>query len=137
MASYFQNASKKGKNAFNKMHLSFLAYYEFYKNNPEIFRLMNYIGYIKKKNTPQRKEWLKFDDELFKGIALIIDEGIKDGSIRKDIDKNMTTYILAFLSTGFFRQLSENGETFTDHFNLNIDNFVKQSLNFILKSIKN
>lgn len=136
MFSYFQKASQKGKTAFEKLHLACLAYYQFYKDCPETFRLMNYIGYVKKNNSPQQKEWMEFDNRMFEQIARIVKDGKKDGSIREDLDSDMVTFSIAFITTGFFKQLSETGNTFTEHFDLDIEKFSNYSIDLILESIR-
>ena len=73
---------------------------------------------------------------MFKGFELIIKLGQNDGSIRKDIDPQMTAFSIAFTTTGFFHQLLETGKTYTSHFNLDEKKFVKYSLDLILDSIK-
>lgn len=49
---------------------------------------MNQVGNIRKKGggNPRMQEWLQFDDQLFKGVAEVIEAGKRDGSIRQDMD---------------------------------------------------
>ncbi len=131
-------AMKRGQSSFEKIRLSMTAQYQFFKDFPDATRIMTYIGFIKKidESDPRRIEWLKFDGEMFSGFASIIEDGKKDGSIRPDIDAAQTAYSMAFLTTGFFHLLSETGRTFTGHFGLNIDDFVNNSLELLLDSIR-
>ncbi len=129
-------ASKKGKTGFEKVYLSCFGYYKFYLENPCLFKLINKIGYFKTNNSPQRDEWLEYDNNMFKRFEQIIKLGQDDGSIKKNINPQMTAYSIAFMSTGFFHQLLETGKTFISHFNLSEEKFVEYSLNLFLDSIK-
>lgn len=138
MYIYFKNTGKEGKNGFERLKFACYSYYNFFKENPQIFKIMNYIGYIKKntKDSPKQKEWLDFDDNMFGKMAQGVRQGIEDGSIRKDKNPEMITYSLAFILTGFFNQLAMTGKTYTEHFNIQEEEFILFSLNLLLDSIK-
>ncbi|MDP4152234.1 MAG: TetR/AcrR family transcriptional regulator [Bacillota bacterium] len=133
-------ALKKDDNGFMKIYHSCIAYYDFYTSHPEVIRLMNYAGYAKKDasgDSPRREKLSNLDNEVFKAIAKVIEEGKGDGSIKPDLDANMAAYSLVYTVTGFFNQLSISGKTFTGHFNIEFDKFVPYSLNLLLNSIRN
>ena len=136
MFSYFAEAAKKGKTGYEKLILACNAYYQFYKDNPEQLRLMNTIGILRKKDTPKKREWLNFDNSLFKSIESLFEMGKKDNSIHKDVDSVKGAYSFAFLMTGFFNQFSETGKTFTENFKLNQDEFVSYVIELLGRSIK-
>jgi len=134
--AYCEEAVKKGGNGIEKLKLSFMAYYRFYRDFPETFHLMNYLGHVKKKSSPKQKEWIKFDDYMFQALASIIELGKADGSLRKDLESVKTTHAMAFILTGFFHELSETGATFSGHFNLDEEQFALFALELLLESLK-
>jgi hypothetical protein len=105
------------------MRLAFMAYFRFYRDFPESFRIMNLMGQAKKKQTPVYKEFLRFDDYMFQEFASVVEQGKADGSLRGDLDPRKTAYAVAFILTGFFHELSETGTTFTGHFRLDQEEF--------------
>lgn len=137
--SYFEAVTSKDLNGYEKVRQAGLAYYRYYKDFPEIFRLMNYIGYIRvnAENSPRFKEFMKFDNTLFESLAKVIEEGRKDGSIRKDLEADKMAYSLVFVLTGFLYELSVSGKTFTKHFSLDEETFVLSTLDLIYQSIRN
>jgi TetR/AcrR family transcriptional regulator len=134
--AYCREAIEKGKNGFEKIRLSFLAYYRFYKDFPEAFRLMNYLGYVKKGDTPMLKEWMQFDDYMFQAMSSLFEQGRQDGSLRSDLDASKAAYAVAFITTGFFHQLSETGQTFTAHFQLDQEEFCLFALDLLSNALR-
>ncbi|MBN1215403.1 MAG: TetR/AcrR family transcriptional regulator [Candidatus Lokiarchaeota archaeon] len=135
--NYCQKALSKGDTGFNKIYHVCLAYYDFYKNNPKIFKLMTYIGYVKRNRgkSISYKEFRKFDTFMFNQLSELIKIGQKDGTIRPNIDPKKTTYTLIFLITGFFQQLSQSGESFTEFISMSEKVFTEFSLDLLLSSI--
>lgn len=127
-----------GKTGFQRLSAGLRAYFSFTRQYPGLFHLMNRVGYMRRNapSSPKLEEWLTFDDALFKGVSEVVDTGIKDGSIRSDIEPMKGTFSLIFLATGFLRLLNETGEHFADHFNLNVDEFADYSLSLLYESIK-
>jgi len=138
LETYCDTAVEQGQTGFEKLRLVSRAYYQFYQDFPETFRLMNAIGRVKTttENTPKREEFMQFDNRLFEGFARLIAAGQDDGSIRADIDAMQGAYMLAFTLTGFFAMLSEAGKTFTEHFALDQEEFSLFVLNFLSDALR-
>ena len=138
LLSYFQEDIKDGNNGFEKLQSLISAFYRFYKDFPSTFNLMNYVGYIKSKKeiTTNQQEFNKITELLPQEVAKVIDEGKADGSIRSDIDTMSATYSAEFLTTGFFHMLSVSGETFTNHFSLDKENFILFNMNLLCDSFR-
>lgn len=138
LAVYCQTEVEKGQNGFEKLRLVSQAYYQFYKDFPETFRLMNYIGRVKTQaeNVPKRQEFMQFDNQLFEGFARLIEEGKADGSIRADLDAMKGACTVAFVLTGFFYMLSETGKTFTKHFALDQEEFSLFALDLLSDALR-
>ncbi len=138
LASYCNTAAEQGQTGFEKLRLVSLAYYQFYQDFPETFRLMNAIGRVKNAttNTPKREEFMQFDNRLFEGFARLIEAGQADGSIRADIDAMKSACTVAFMLTGFFAMLSETGKTFTEHFTLDQNKFSLFALDLLSDALR-
>ena len=138
MFAYMGGASEPGTNGVEKLRLAARGYYQFYKDHPETFRLMAYVGHAKSKGgrSPRREEWMKFDDHIFQAFAKLIETGQADGSIRADLDAAQIAYALAFLLTGFLNMLSVAGTTFTAHFALEQEAFSMFALDLLLDSVR-
>lgn len=131
-----------GTNGFEKFSLVCRGYYKFYKDYPGLFRLMNYVGYVKtttkdNKPLPHQQDFLNLDDMLFDELTKLIEEGKADGSIRSDIESQKTAYSSAFILNGFFYMLTITGKTFTEHFDLEVEEFVTFTLGLFASSLKN
>jgi AcrR family transcriptional regulator len=126
MFSYAEASLEQGKTGFEKLCLASRAYYQFYQDHPDIFRVMNCIGFVKSKNeiSPKRQEFMQFDQEMFQKFAMVIEKGKADGSIRTDLETSKAAYAFAFMTTGFFHLLSITGKTFIEHFALEQEDFV-------------
>ena len=138
LLSYFQEDIKDGNNGFEKLQRLISAYYRFYQDFPSTFNLMNYVGYIKskKENTTNHQEFNKITQLLPQEVAKVIDEGKADGSIRNDLDTMNATYSAEFLTTGFFHMLSVAGNTFTNHFSLDQENFILFNMNLLCDAFR-
>lgn len=133
LLSDMSRAKQDGNTGFEKLRNMGLAYYHFYRRNPDQFQLMNLIGHVRSegKNTAKNEEFDKADSLIAKEITDIIVEGKADGSIRSDLDTVMGTYSAQFLLTGFFSQLSMTGKTFTKHLSIDQKTFIDYILNLI------
>lgn len=140
LAEYIQKAAENEETGYMKIYKSSVGYYRFYKDYPQTLRLMGYIGHVKKqsKSDSQRKAELdKYNYELFQSVAKDIEEGKRDGSIRKDLDAVKASFSLIFMMTGFFNQLATTGEAFIENFSLDMEAFSSFSMDLLFKSISN
>lgn len=138
--SFLQKASENAQPGFEKLRQGCRGYYRFYKEHPNTMRLIGEIGYVKKRageGSQRLNELMNFDNEMFKWVAQVINEGKRDGSIRRDIDAMKTTFSIIFMMTGFFNQLTMTGTTFMAHFSLDPEDFSNYSMDLLLNSICN
>ncbi|MCX7709143.1 MAG: TetR/AcrR family transcriptional regulator [Clostridia bacterium] len=139
LAEYLEEASLTGRTGYEKIHRSFMGYYKFYKEYPGQFRLMGYIGHVKRKSredSERRKILMAFNNELFKATAAVIAEGQADGSISTDLDAGKAAVSLIFLMTGFFNQLATTGDTFTQAIALDLEDFSLFSMDLLFRTLK-
>lgn len=136
--SYFDESRAIPGNGYQKIQRAGWVYYRFYQDFPDIFRLMNYIGYIRKRaaGSSELAEFLKVDDQLFRELTAVIREGQADGSIRGDLDAERAGYSLVFVLTGFFYQLAAAGRNFATHRALDEADFVRATLELICQGFR-
>lgn len=135
---YFQQDIKIGNTGFEKLQHLASAYHRFYQDYSNTFHLMNYVGYIKskKENSSKLQDFNKFNELVTQEVAKVIYEGKADGSIRTDLDTMSITYSAEFLITSFFNMLSVSGDTFTKHFSLDKENFIKLNIDLLCNAFK-
>jgi hypothetical protein len=95
--------------------------------------LMNCVGYIKskKENAAKHEEFNNLSNLVAQEIQKIINEGQTDGSIRTDLDSTYLARSSQFMLTGFFCMLSISGNTFTNHFSLDQNDFINFNINLL------
>jgi hypothetical protein len=117
----------------------FNGFYKFYRDYPKILKLIGYLGYVKKKSDEDskgRKEVMQLNYEIFNELGNVIKAGQEDRSISLDLDSQKSACSLIFLMTSFFNQLSVTGDTFTEAFSLDIEDFSFYTMELLLKGIK-
>lgn len=132
-------ANKEEQTGYEKLEQSCRSYYQFYRDNPDFVRLMNYWGHVRRKSTDDGKnknELIQFNDKMFYEFKEIIEKGKGDGSIQYDLDSEKTALCLLYLITGFFNQLSANGDNFTEYFSLDQEDFSFTTMDLIIKPLK-
>jgi len=136
--SYLEKACDIKQNGYERIIHSCRSYYQFYKDNPELLRLMNFLGYVKAKSQDSntRHEFIQINSQLFKMVTRIIEDGKVDGSINSDLDAEKTAYSLAFMMTGFLNQLSITGGSFTENFSMDIEDFSLYTIDLLLGTLE-
>lgn len=136
---YLQEASGNEVTGLGKLEGCFKGFYKFYRDYPEILKLIGYLGYVKKRSDEDskgRKEVMQLNYEIFSGLGKVIKNGQEDGSVSLDFDVQKSACSLIFLMTSFFNQLSVTGDTFTEAFSLDIEDFSFFTMDLLLKGIK-
>ncbi len=137
---YLSEAADNKQNGFVRIQQTCKAYYKFFKDNPETFRIFSNWGYVKKNSTEECKkkyELADFNNLMFKSVEKVIEEGKADGSIRSELNSEKAAFSLVFMLTGFMNQLSSTGDSFTRHFSLDIEAFSYYSIDMLLGTLKN
>jgi AcrR family transcriptional regulator len=85
------------------------AYYEFSRDMPDLFRLIEDARSLKprRKDGPGREAFIRYRSDMFAAYGQALRAGIADGSIRSDIDPQLLIYAFVLVLTGFFQALSE------------------------------
>lgn len=140
----FDMVNKKsihGKTGFEKIRLSYYAYYEYFCKYPKLAQLINLGGSIKSSckdtDVPFRQKFMELDKQLFEKLISGFIEGKSDRSIRADLDIKSLALSSIYVAVGFFQIISVSGNTFTKHFELDKDEFIKFTIERLLEPLKN
>jgi AcrR family transcriptional regulator len=132
-------ANKKEQSGYDKLERSCRSYYQFYRENPDIIRLINYWGNVQQKSSAEGKsknELIEFHNIMLRDITDIIEEGKADGSIQFGLDTDKTALCLMFLITGFYNQLSTTGANFTEHLSSDQEEFSSYTIDLTIKPLR-
>ncbi len=132
-------AAEAGATGMQRLRLGGAGYYRFFRDHPQMLRLMGELGQVKKRfagGGARLDALLAADNALFTWMAQAVEQGKADGSIRADVDSMQTTFSVIFLLTGFFNQLAATGETFMAHFGLEAETFCSKSLDLVFGAIE-
>jgi AcrR family transcriptional regulator len=133
LLNYCLEGAKNGNTGFEKLKNLAFAYYSFYQDFPGTMELMNCVGYIKskKENVAKHEAFNSLSNLVAQEIQKVINEGQTDGSIRTDLDSTYLARSSQFMLTGFFCMLSTSGNTFTNHFSLDQNDFINFNINLL------
>ncbi|MDR3598192.1 TetR/AcrR family transcriptional regulator [Clostridium sp.] len=135
-----KNESQKGNTGLEKIRLSYYAYYDYFCKFPDLLQLTNMCGVIKSNsvsmNVPYREKFMNLDKCLFEELIKMFHEGKTDGSIRSDLEISTLAFSSIFVATGFFQMLSLSGNTYTNHFGLDKEGFIKFTIEMLVDSLK-
>lgn len=132
--------SDEEKNGYGKIRSAYYAFYEFYKKSPQMLQLINLSSVVKSASpnpeSPYMLQYMDVDKALFERILKMFMEGKADGSVRTDIDISMLAFSSVFMVTGYFQMFSLSGDTYTHHFGIDKEMFIKLSIEMMLSTIE-
>ena len=133
LMAYVDEAIEKGKTGFERIQLVRKASYKFAREFPDTFRLMNYAQFIKtnSENSPNFTEMAKLNSRLFTRFSQVIEEGIKDGSIRSDFKAPVGIFSHFFITTGFLSRLSEAGSTYSARYGISTEELAEYTFSLL------
>ena len=132
-------ANKKEKSGYDKLERTCISYYQFYRENPDVIRLINYLGNVQQKSSTggkHKNELTEFNNVMLRDIADIIEEGKTDGSIQFGMDTDKTALCLLLLITGFYNQLLINTGSFTEILPSDQEDVCFYPIELIIKPLK-
>lgn len=138
LMTYFEAAMAKGFNGFEKIRLSGQAYYQFYKDHPDTFRLINHCKYLKAgEQSPNHQVMQNLERQMFQMFGAAIETGKQDGSVRTDLDPLKGAYFVVSVSIGFLQLLTETGEKmFLEHYGVDREEFIRFSFELLCDAIR-
>jgi len=119
-----------------KIRRAALAYYEFSRDFPDLFRLIEDARHLKPRqnDSPGRAAFVRHRADMFGEYGKALRAGISDGSIRSDIDPHLLVYAFVLVLTGFFQALSDAGQSGT--FEPGADAFAGLTLDLVTDALR-
>ncbi len=114
-------------------------YYEFAEKYPDYFNAMVYyeLNEIEiSEETSSAKTCEDQGNRTLQTVAEAVQEGIKDESIRQDLDPLQVATILWAHCTGVITVISQRGKHIEDHHGVMVDDLVELSFEMIGRSLK-
>lgn len=137
--SHCEAAFKNGRNALEKIRFLNKAYYQFYIDNPGMFRIINYQpdNRLNCEASPNYHALGTFKNELIRFYIAIIGEGKSDGSINANLDTRNAVYFGLLSSIGLLNIVSQmEGSLIWGNEGLDESGFLLFSLDLLADALK-
>ena len=139
--SMFENAVKGTAKGIDKLLAIGNAYMEFYKNKSNYFSVLfhddeHHKDYDRLEECPFMSDVKSISDKVFGLLAGVIEEGIKDGSIRSDLDPLKTSLVLWGHTSGMMQILKSKSEVIETHMGMDPEELVNYSFQLIKNCIE-
>lgn len=135
----FQDAVKKEPNGLCKVKGIGEAYIRFNKEYPNYYKSLLYFSALEvDESTIAGTELKAFieNKDVMDVFITVIEEGIKDGSIRADIDPRKTALLLWGETSGVLQLFTLKGHAIDAHFDIGPDEMINYFLEFTYHSLK-
>jgi TetR/AcrR family transcriptional regulator len=112
----FEAATLQGT-GFDKVTGIGAAYRKFFQDHRSHFRALSQAKHIFSPvaDTPLLRELERENARMFATMGSAIETGIKDGTLRDDIEPEKLALLLASISEGFYRFIEEHKNNFSHH----------------------
>jgi AcrR family transcriptional regulator len=134
---FLKSEMNNTNNGREKIHSAIFAFYNFYKENKQLFLLMDHVSQIDTETNQISIEFISLKKQLIGEFLKAIKAGQINGSIHQDLDASQIAHSITFVLLGFFNELSAAGDLFFLHFELDRDQFVNETLNMLISSFIN
>ena len=139
LLSMFEKAIKKPETGIDKVRAIGEAYYQFYKKYPKYFHALIYfesrdIDFSDENSAAMI--CMKEGDKLMDILIESIKKGIKDSSIRSDIDPEKTALALWGMSTGVIQIMALKGDILKHIRQVNETQIISYTYDLIAQSLK-
>jgi TetR/AcrR family transcriptional regulator len=138
---FLQMGIDRGDRGIEKVLEAVSAYHEFSVKYPHYFRLKSLSDEITNRpfrdgsDDPQMDMCMESGMACGRALAGAIEDGIKDGSIRSDIDPMITTLLIWSQSNGVIKLIESKGMHLKDRLGIDPDNLFKAFQKFVYRSI--
>jgi AcrR family transcriptional regulator len=138
LMQHFQAATERGGSGLEKLRRVGAAYLQFYKVNPDVFRLINYSQFVANPGAKSGyyPEIARLGAGMFQRFNAFVLEGKADGSIRPDLSESKGVFALFFFVTGFFFRLSEAGPSYSAVYGIDPDDLAGYAIGLLMDAVK-
>ncbi len=132
----FQELNHKDLTGIEKIRYVATTYHEFYKKYTGYYMAYYHSGMFDYQNSPDLEELRRIRIGSFRMVVEAVREGIKDGSVRNDIDPVATTLVMLSMSNNALA-ISPVTKMYMENYGLNQDELYERTVDMMLQSIEN
>ena len=135
----FEKAVKKHRTGIKKVEAIGRAYFQFYKDYPDYFNALIYFESHEMNLNNEASSAGMCDIQGHETLDIFIEAiqtGVKDGTIRKDIDPVKTATVLWGATSGLIQLIVTKGEHLTNYHGMNTDELIDYSFELNMCSLK-
>ncbi len=134
----YEQAFEGDKTALEKIRAANRVFYRFYKENTEMFKLLNYrpANLQNCEQSPHFHEMAVYDRIRIKHFMNLVEEGAKDGSINKRLDAKKAVFFAFYTSFSLLIIASNEDKRMWDMMNLNEDDFLEFSIDLLSDALQ-
>ncbi len=136
VSQMFRELNQKDRTGIQKVRQVALTYYEFYKTYTGYYMAYYHSGMFDHNGSPDLEELRRIRSDNFGVVVEAVREGVKDGSIRKDIDPVAATLIMLSMSNNALA-ISPVTKMYMENYGLSQDEFYERTIDMMLSSIEN
>ncbi|MCD1295533.1 TetR/AcrR family transcriptional regulator [Methanocella sp. CWC-04] len=132
----FTECSQRKTTGIEKVRSLIMSYNEFYKKYPGYYSAYYHSGMFDQKDSPELEELRRIRADSFRMVVDAVLEGIRDGTIRKDVQPEAATLVMLF-STNDVLNLTPVTMMYMKKFGLDQDGLFDITLDMMMRSIEN
>lgn len=138
---YLQQGIDRAGSGLMQILEALKSYYEFSQKYPHYFKLKSFSNELMCKplcssnGDPQAVKFFESGIACAETLSGALARGIKDGSIRKDIDPLPTTFLIWSQITGVIKLIDTMHETLREKFKIESDDLFKEFIKFVKRSL--
>lgn len=136
VSQMFRELNHKDRTGIQKVRQVALTYYEFYKTYTGYYMAYYHSGMFDHNGSPDLDVLRRIRSDNFGVVVEAVREGVKDGSIRSDIDPVAATLIMLSMSNNALA-ISPVTKMYMENYGLSQDEFYERTIDMMLSSIEN
>ncbi len=138
MHDLFYKAVSNGQSTVEKIANLGEAYYEFFRNNRNYFRMFIFFenpGLQTQVSDEMKEQCSVAERKVWDLVVKVIQQGIDEGMLHKELDPLEAGVMLWSNSNGLMRLRDRNDTYWVDHMGLNLENTLRKSNAFLVESM--
>lgn len=138
LTSVYEEAFTHGENTLEKIRLANKAYYQFYVDYLDMFRILNYQPANRQNcaSSPHFQEMGVWNAVRMKHYMNLVTEGKSDGSINPGLDTRKAVFFAFFSAFSLLFTVSSTGKEVWDMLELDEDEFLRFSFDLFVNALK-
>ena len=138
MYNMFVEATVQGKPLLQRLEDLGDAYYAFFKNHRDYFRMYQYFEnpQFHKQVSAEMLGTCKMNDQRSWSLVVsLIQQGINEGLVESDIDPAQAAIILWSIGNSLMRQMDRDDDYWKEHMNIDLESTRRKAYEFVLEGM--